>query len=148
MKRTLLILLLLPFALIAQKQESIVFKGATKITVKNNLTADENYKLAINKLLDNGFSIESKDAEYKTIKTQIRKIGNWTYKGFLNIRAKENEIIFSGMFDSGIEINVGGVTTKSTFEPIVYKNSGGNKMVFKDMENTALMFSMPLNYSN
>jgi hypothetical protein len=148
MKNLLIALLLLPFFAFAQKTDTTLFKGATKIIVHNSLTADENYKLAIQKLMDNDFFIEAKDSEYHTIKTQPKKVGKWTFSSFLNVRTKDNEIIFQGMFKTGIQLDMGGVVDPDNFQPIVYKDMGGYKMTFKDMETTALLFSMPLLYSN
>lgn len=148
MKYLLFLILFLPFVSIAQKSDTTFFKGARKITVKNNLSAEENYKLTVRKLIDEGFFIQTKDNDLHYLTTQSKNIPKTSYSYFLNVRTKDNEIIFEGKFKTGVEIEIYGVTSKDDFEDIVYKGWAGNKLTFKSMENAALMFSMPLTYSN
>lgn len=149
MKRFIIILLFFPLISTAQKTDSIPFKGATKIIVKNELSAEANYKLIISKLLDDGFVISAKDNEYFTVKTEEKDIKKSTYKYLLDIRAKDKEILFSGKYRTGVEITVGGTSSNTNkLEQIEYKNWAGNKLTFKNMENAAKLLSMPLVYSN
>lgn len=148
MKNLLFILLLLPFAAFSQKTDTTFFKGATKIIIKNNLNATDNYKLLIGKLMDDDFRIDKKDDEYHYLKTELKKIPNSTFSFLLNAKVKDNEIQFTGEYNTGVSVMLLGANTNQGNEQIVYKNWAENKIPFKSMEKAARLFSMQLIYSN
>lgn len=148
MKKLLLLIIMLPIFAFGQKSETTVFKGAKKILIKTQSNADDNFKLAIEKLIDEGYYIENKDSEYHTLKTQNRKIPNTTYTMFLNLRTKGSDIIIEGQFKPNVEITIAGTSQKEDFEEIVYKGWAINKLAFKSMEKVANLFSMPLIYAD
>lgn len=136
MKTIIIVLLILPFSLFGQ---STPFKGAQKVVINNTLTAKDNFDLAVKTLLDNDYFIESKNAELYTIKTQPRQVNKHTGLYFLNIRSRDNGIEVSGMFKSGIELNISGVNSTDNYEPIVSRG-GLYKVAFNNMNE----FSMKL----
>ncbi|TDO21881.1 hypothetical protein CLV32_2989 [Pedobacter duraquae] len=140
----LLLLSLLPIFSKSQQPEAKPVKGTNVIYIKNDKSAAENYEVAAKTLLDNGFYIEQKDADFKTLKTQPRKINKSTYLYFLNIRATDHQIVIQGQFKTGIELSIGGVKDPDNYEQIKFRNISGYKLAFKSMENAALLFSMPL----
>jgi hypothetical protein len=149
MKKLLILFVFIPFISFSQKKtDSVVFKGATKIIVKNSLSAEDNYKLAIKTFMDNEYSIDSKDNELFFFKTQVQKIPKSTYSNFFNVKTKEGEIVIEGRFKTGITVMVYGVQDQDEFEPTMYRSLAGYKLAFKSMENAAKIFSMPLIYSN
>lgn len=67
-------------------------KGANQIIVKG-----VSYDDLLNRLLDNGFAIQRKDAELKTVRTEFKKLtakGSVSY--FLDARVKDSVAVITG----------------------------------------------------
>lgn len=72
-------------------------KKTSKIIIKNNLTADDNYKIIGQTLLDNGYSIGLKDKEFYVMESgwaEVKNIGA-SYL-ILSFRIKDGTIELSG----------------------------------------------------
>lgn len=61
-------------AAFAQKTDTALFNGVTKIIVSNDKSAEDNYKLAGTLMLDQGYNIGSKDAEFFQISSEPVKV--------------------------------------------------------------------------
>jgi len=129
--RKLILLLLLPIGLFAQD------KGSSKIFIKNELSAKDNYTLIVKSLMDNDYFIETKDLETLYIKTQPKPVNKNMGLYYLNIRSLDKQIQISGLFKTGIEINFGGVNSTDNYGPIILKG-GFYKVAFENMNNFAL----------
>ena len=94
---TLLLLASLPFLSIAQKQDSILFNGAKKIILRNTANAKDNYTAAGVKLINSGYSIDKRDAEFNLITSQPKEIEGRNYYRQLifEVIAKDNELIIT-----------------------------------------------------
>jgi hypothetical protein len=82
----------------AQKTDTALFNGVTKIIVRNNLTASENYKLAGNLMLAQGYNIGAKDAEFNQIATEPVKVQapGISHSLAIYVVAKDNELLITG----------------------------------------------------
>ena len=88
-------------------------KGTKILTVTTDSTAAGNFKLVTETLLDNNIEIETYDKEMGTISTAftpLKKTGSYKLK----FRCKNNNIIVSGTFTSGISIELYGVRAEDT----------------------------------
>lgn len=124
MKKSILtILTLLPIWCFGQKQDSVVFNGATKIIVKNERTAADNFKFSGNKLIDNNYFIGSKDMDfYQIISEPLVITGNAYHKALiLYIVNKDKEIIITPRTRKVSTIKIiPGQENHPVNEPVVY----------------------------
>lgn len=97
MKFTLPLILITLFVTTAFAQE----KGDTKIIVKNELGAEDNYKAAASAFLDHDFEVLEKDHMFLTAtfgpyvyQYQIKRMTTGRYM-FVSIRGKDGEIIIT-----------------------------------------------------
>ena len=95
MKLALLILLATLLATTSRAQE----KGDTKIIVKNELKAEENYRAAASAFLDNDFKVLEKDDTFLMVtfgphvyEYKVKRLTSGRYM-FASVRAKDGEII-------------------------------------------------------
>ena len=138
MKKMVFILaVLLSFSSLAQE----IPKHTWKIVIKNTLSADENFTLVGRTLAENDYTIDTKDKEFYTIKTSVREIGkSLTGTYYLNFAIKEGSISITGQYDAAMELNLGGVTAKSSPDKI--ENIGGRgscpRISFGKMNDFAL----------
>lgn len=143
MKLQILSFLLLAFITsTAQNRKPEPFKGANKIVVVNTSDAQTNFKTAITALLEHGYSIERKDDEYFTIKTQPRTIPKSIITCFFNLYIKDSTIIISGMYDSNMGMNVGLFSSRTSFQDIVNKGmyDSDYKKAFAAMRKLSALF--------
>ena len=92
-------------------------KGTKILTVTTEKTADENFRLVTETLLDYNIEIENRDKELLTISTvftPLPKTGSYKLK----FRCKDKQVIVSGYFTSGISIDLGGVRSEDTASEI------------------------------
>ena len=78
------------------KSGKLIPKKTYKILVKNELTADENFKLVGQTLTSNDFVVDVKDKEYRTIKTFPLSMDNTTRGLRLVFIIRDHEISVSG----------------------------------------------------
>lgn len=139
MKKLSLIILLIAFELSAdaQKIDSIVFKKAQKIIVKNSHTAAENFKIAGMALIDKGYMISSKDEQFNQITSGPIK-ANFAVQ-FIYVIAKDNEIDITSRSKSTTTFSVTGFSVNDpAFEPVVYSKNNDNVIErFKNMTDLA-----------
>ena len=101
-------------------------KKTSKIILENDLSKDDNFSHVIETLLDNDFSIEDKDEEYGTIKTDLEKVDGLNASYHFIFRAKENQIIVRGEYIIHATINYGGAESKPSFSDIENRGSRGS----------------------
>ncbi|WP_407430590.1 hypothetical protein [Arcticibacter sp.] len=128
MKKQLLTLIAITFTTvaIAQKTDTVLFKGVKQIIVKNSLSSSENYKLAGQMMIDQGFSIGSKDPEFNQISTEPIKVnGNGSvYIMSIYVTTKDNEVKITGKTKSLSTLKlVSWQESKDAFESVTYKKS-------------------------
>lgn len=99
MKR-LLTFLTFAFAIpsFAQKTDTTIFNGVTKIIIVNKLTAHENYKMVGESFLDHNYNIGAKDSEFFQISSEPIKVTATGAAHMLSIYAvcKDNQITLTG----------------------------------------------------
>lgn len=132
----------------AQERKTEPFKGCNKIVIVNEADAQTNFKNTITILLEHGYSIESKDEEYHTIKTQPINIKKSIITCFFNILAKDSCIVVTGMFNSNISLNLGGANATNSYFEIVNKSLPGSdyRKSFNEMVTVSGKFPGTLYY--
>lgn len=127
MKKSILtILALFPIYAIAQKQDSVVFNGASKVIIVNNTSAKDNYLSAGNKLTSLDYKIGKKDSEFNQISSEPITIEGTNYyrQLILEITAKDNQIIVTPK-TKRLNNLTGELGAKETFETVPF---GKNKL--------------------
>lgn len=94
-------------------------KGANAIIITNNLNAGENFKIAIEKILDLGLLVDRKDNEFYTVTTKPRNMDNCSTRVFFSIRCKDGKVIITG-FHQFME------TRADEWDPIVNRGMKGS----------------------
>jgi hypothetical protein len=149
MKTTILLISILLFVSSIKSQEVLkdVPKNTNKIIIDTNQNQDENYKQALNILLDNDFEIGERDSDLFTIKTGLKPLPR-TGQYYLNLRCKDNQIIITGKFYSGITLEIYDVDIEDSIETIVNKGMKGSvyKNAFLEMFKAAKLFGNNLTY--
>lgn len=119
-------------------------KGAKKILVTDTLSKEQNFKLILNKLIDDGWQIASKDLEYGTIETKPKKLEKENFDTIYNFVVKDNRVIFTGKLNNNLEINFGGINSTSTWMDIYYS---GGFYIFRPAFEKMIKFAGSLNPS-
>lgn len=147
MKTLLLIAFLFPLAVIAQ---NVPVKGTKRIIITTQDSASMNYKRTLLQLLESGLSIDAKDSDLFTIRTQVSALRKTSGSYFLNIYCRNNQIIVSGKVKLGFDIDFGGVKTVDDFTDIVNKGMKGSiqKIAFDTMNELSLKIGSEISYSN
>lgn len=102
------------FSQIPPKAKTIVVKGVS-------------FNEVCNKLLDSGYSIDKKDTELQTVRTEERQYPKyWNAKYRINVRVKDSIAIFSGTF-TGAD---GGLFKD---EPVYYHTNNKGKQYPKSL---------------
>lgn len=133
---------LLCYVTFAQKTDSVIFNGVTKVIIKNKLTAEENYKAAGKLLLDQGYNIGKKDAEFHQISSEPIKVTatGAAHALIISIVCKDNQIIVTPKSKNLNSFKmVSWKESETTFEPVVYKK-------LRDL--TKNIYSKVTSYSN
>lgn len=149
MKKILLVILALIPLLTRAQTDTAALRGAKKIIVKTNLPAKDNFDWISRYLLDQGFDIDSRDNELLTIRTQEKNYKRTNITYYLNIRAKDNEIVVSGKYKSGQESHANGTITTDVYRDIENKGIGwaARKLTFKAINDFCKKMNKPLTYS-
>jgi hypothetical protein len=140
-------LLLFSFNLSAQTNIKHVPKKVTKIILTTDQNQESNFDYMMNTLLDNGYTIEKRDSEYGTIKTDPQPLsGQNNCNYFFNIRVKDNQIIISGQYIFNAAISYGVVTSTPSWDNIINIGMNGsvNKITFIHMYE----FAQSLTFTN
>jgi len=151
MKKLLLIILLaLPFVSMAQKVDTAIFNGAAKIVVSNNKSAAENYKLAAEKLLDQGYIIDKSDKEFFQLFSGGVKVYGEGVSRILSlyVLSRDGSITIVGRTKKTDQMQIVN-TPKDTdnYEPMAYKKSLLMKDIFGKMEKYAKTLGGKLTFS-
>ncbi len=124
----------------AQKQDTIIFEGASKIIIKNVNAAKDNFILAGKALIDNGYFIASKDGEFNQIVSDAFPIeGNAFRRGLVfYVVSRDNEIIITARTRRINASVVPGADQHAVNEPISYT---------KKLELSRVVFSRAIAYA-
>lgn len=102
-------------------------KRTYKIIVKNELSADDNFTLVGRTLIDNDWTIGSKDKDFYTIKSgsrELYKSGTGSYS--LDFAIKNKSISITGTCTVDITLNFGGAESTNSSYRICYKGMNGS----------------------
>jgi hypothetical protein len=97
-------------------------EGATRIILTNKLNKEQNFKLIVTKLIDDGWQIASKDLEYGTIETKPKQLGQKSrIEMIYNFVVKDYQIILSGKQSNYLDYNNNNVVVmRSSWDDIYY----------------------------
>jgi len=151
MKRAILtILTLLPFAVLAQKQEATPFVGAAKIIIQNNNSAADNYTLTAEKLLDQNYMIDKIDKEFYQLYTGGSKIyGEGSVRLMsLYVLNRKGSITIVGRTKKTEQLRIVNTPQDTgNYENAVYRKSLLMKNVYEKMEQFAKSIGGTIVYS-
>lgn len=153
MKKLLLTLIAIAIThiVVAQKVDTSIFNGVTKIIIKNNLTAQENYKLSGNTLLNMDYSVGGKDAEFFQLSSEPFKVFGQGVTQILAIYtvSKDNQITIIGRTKSLTTTKIVSFQdTEQAYEVIPYKKSRLlSKNIYDKMQEFAKSLGGTITYS-
>ncbi|RZJ92444.1 MAG: hypothetical protein EOO20_01680 [Chryseobacterium sp.] len=151
MKKYILTLIaFLPLLALAQKQDSVLFTGATKIIIKTGLSANDNYQIAAQKLLDQSYSIEKSDKEFFQLYSGTTPVYGEGVSRLLSlyVLSREGQIIIVGRTKRTEQLRiVNAPMDTDNFEIMPYKNSRLMKEVFAKTAAYAKTIGSKLIYS-
>lgn len=101
-------------------------KKTWKIIINNKKDIAENFYLIGEKLIENDFSIEKKDKDFYTIQSSQKNLDKLNVSYYLKFVAKDSAIVLTGMFKMNITLNLGSVTSESSYDNIVNKGMKGS----------------------
>lgn len=135
MKKQLLTLIALAITSVcfAQKTDSIPFAGATKIIIKNQNKAEDNYRLAAKILLDQNYIIDKSDKEFFQLYTGSAPVyGEGVTKLLsLYVLSRDNSITIIGRTKNKEVIQLVNLPKDTdNYEILPYKKSKLMKEIF------------------
>ena len=99
-------------------------KGATRIILTDTLSKEQNFKLIVTKLIDDGWQIASKDLEYGTIETKPKKLNKDSFETIYNFVVKDFQVTLSGKLNNNIDFTYSGVMKiNSEWQDIYYSSN-------------------------
>jgi hypothetical protein len=145
MKKSILLLVLVAaFQLAhAQKTDSTLFKGVTRILISNNKTAEENYKLCGQIMLDQGYNIGSKDSEFLQIASEpVRVFGQGvTHMFSVYTVSKDHQITITGKSKSLSSFNESrSISRENAFNVVPYQNKLISKNIYEKLNKYVAAF--------
>lgn len=141
---------MVPFFVMAQKQDSLRFIGATKIILKNSNTAEQNYKITAEKLLDNSYMIDKSDKEFYQLYTGGLTVDGEGYTRLMSlyVLSREGSITIVGRTKKTEQLRlINTPQDTENYEIAVYKKSLLLKNVFTKMESYAKSIGGKIIYS-
>ena len=121
-------------------------KGATRIILTDTLNKEQNFKLIVTKLIDDGWQIASKDLEYGTIETKPKKFKKDRFETIYNFVVKDFQVTLSGKLNDNIDFTYSGVMKiNSEWQDIYYSSS---LYIFRPAFEKMISFATNLNPSN
>jgi hypothetical protein len=153
MKKQLLTFLALAFSTVsfAQKVDTALFKGVTKIVISNTLSAQENFKLAGQTMIDQGYNIGSKDSEFFQISSEPIKVnGNGAvYMMSIYAVAKDHLLIITGKSKSLSSFKSSKfINNETAFDIVTYENKLISKNIFQKLKTyTSALGSSKVTFS-
>jgi hypothetical protein len=99
---TVFLLCFTTFALFAQININEIPKGTNAIEIVTGLSSDDNYIMAGQFLVENGFTIAQKDKEFGYLTTESRKATKLNYSYRYKLVIKAEKVIMAGEFVPGM----------------------------------------------
>ncbi|WP_443945553.1 hypothetical protein ACJVDH_00145 [Pedobacter sp. AW1-32] len=151
MKKSILTLLaLLPFFVFAQKQDTVIFKGASKMISTNNKDAQDNFRFAGSSLISLGYDIGQKDTDFFQFTTAPVKIEgiNYIRQLIFQVSTKDNGIVITPKTKRlNNVIVITGISTENMLEPFVFGKDKISKDIGEKMMKIAQKLGGKITYS-
>lgn len=121
-----------------QAQEGPV-KKANTIIISNDFSLQENIKQVTEMLFESGYGILNSDSNTGVISTTEKPFKNGSLK--LNILARDKKITIRGNFTTNISIDLGSVTSESSWGMIENRGQKNSPYLnaWNEMNNFALL---------
>lgn len=136
-------------AVCQEKRTDDVYFTPKKLTAKSfciftNLSVADNYQMCIKKLTELNIFAQT-NSETHTIKTDLLSTKKRNYSYYLTIFCMDSLISVSGMFKTGLSIEIYNVKSEDSFIPIENKGMKGSayQIVFNEMKQFADEFGYP-----
>jgi hypothetical protein len=119
---------------------------AEYIRIENNLSSSANLVQSIRILFDNGFTFAKKDQELNYLVTEVRPFKNGSIQ--FTVKCQDASITVSGIFNSGISVELAGVRSENNFEKIEKKGMKGSPYfnAFIEMDRVARLIGERISY--
>lgn len=146
MNRIVLVLLLLLFGSAYGQTPP---KKASKIIVLTKDTANTVINQIARVLFDRGYTMDTKDEQLKQIVTKERPNKNSMTLTKIRVSINDTAIIFTSVMAIAVELNLGGVTSKQTFDPVTYSGLKKSYMMeaWNELDAIARQFGSNIIYS-
>jgi hypothetical protein len=126
----------------AQRSDTALFKGATKIIIKNDLKSADNFQLAGKGLLNVGYMIASKDQQFGQLISEPFKTDYGQEIIYVVVKDNEIDITAKTKSDDAIQL-VSWAKHENSFKPVIYsKHNLMNAEYFDYMIKFAKSLSM------
>jgi hypothetical protein len=122
MKRFLLLIMLAPLAVMAQKPAP--FKGAKKIIADYEISGDSLLISMAKQLTAADYTVEKKDNELLIVTTEPKNLKYVDYK--LRLLVKGNKVELMSKWKDNVTMSVGGAKMEQTWYDWEYARSKGN----------------------
>lgn len=132
------------------RKDTIPFKNAEKILVRNNLSKFENFNLVKSILSEQEIELANSDQGTGQVKTGTISIDNKLSSAanyFIIIFCKENEVSMRSQFKPGISSG-GLVRIEDGYQPVKYFNLKKGNVIFDKMKEIAMLMNGKVYYSN
>ncbi len=148
MKQILFIITCFPFALFAQKRDSIAMKNANRIIIVTNKPAKENYQFLQTAFVNGGYTPDIKNDDSLLVQTAETRGNSVAVSYHITGIAKENEIILFGKYSSSVDASIGGTGTRVFVYDIANTGKKGtaSRYTFEAMQEVARMFNRKIYY--
>lgn len=139
---------MLPFLAMAQKQDSTIFNGTSKVILTNQATAKENYLAAGEKLVSFDYKIGKKDSEFNQLSSDPITIEGTDYyrQLILEITTKDNQIVITPK-TKRLNNLMGELGPKETFEKFTYAKNRLSKNVYSRIDKLVKSIGGKIIYS-
>ena len=125
----------------------IPLKRAKQVIIKTDVPAKEGYQLIIMVLKDQGYLLDQNDKIAFTATTKERMVEKGNIKYFINVNAKDNEVIISGQSKLNCELEHAYISPTAQYQDIEYGNSSYAKTVFRPLTKVAMALNKPIAYN-
>lgn len=124
-------------------------KKANKIIVLVNDTSQSMLNKISSTLFDKGFITDTRDDRLKIITTKERSMPKGAAQTKIQARINDTAIIFTSTLCVQIELSLGGVTAKPTFDQVTYSGLKGSYMMhaWRELDEIAHLFGDKIIYS-
>lgn len=119
MKLFFVALFLIPVLCLSQQKKD------TKVMASISDTTNQLNKVAMY-FLENGYTINQKDADLKFVSTNEKTVGSMSIK--INALIKDSVIVFTGEVANNVTMSFGGVKVERTFYPISFAGMKGSDL--------------------